>query len=174
VQQQANYDVVIGNSFLHHFPDVPRVLATISALIRPGGLFVGLHEPTPAAVPWESGDLRHVIAYFMFRARYLRRLRYHGPGPLREGTTDVWMFDADALRRLLEDQGFVQVQVLPRYLLRPFVVALLRLSLDEEKPRLTALQSTVLRSAVAIDAVLRRLLPARAFGGLSFVARRPS
>jgi SAM-dependent methyltransferase len=175
VHLQANhYDVVVGNSFLHHFPDVPGVLATIRQLVRPGGLLVGLHEPTPAAVPWESGDPRHVIAYFLLRKRYLRRIRYSGPGPVRDGTTDVWMFEPDDLQRLLVAAGFEQVRVLPRYLLRPFVVAALGLHLSAENPRLSTLQSTLLRATVAIDAILRRMLPARAFGGLSFVARRPA
>jgi 2-polyprenyl-3-methyl-5-hydroxy-6-metoxy-1,4-benzoquinol methylase len=172
--RSKHYDVVVGNSFLHHFPDVPTVLATIRQLVRPGGVLVGLHEPTPAAVPLESGDLRHVIAYFLLGSRYLRRMRYRGPGLVRVGTTDVWMFKPDDLRRLLVDAGFEEVRVLPRYLLRPFVVAALGLHLSEQRPCLSRFQSALLSATVTIDAVLRRILPARAFGGLSFVAWRPT
>jgi SAM-dependent methyltransferase len=170
----GQFDVVVGNSFLHHFPDVPEVLDTIFGLVRPGGLFVGLHEPTPAALPLETGDARHVGAFFLARDRYLRRLRHPGPDPVRAGTTDVWIFEADELERLLADRGFTEIRVLPRYLLRPFVVALLGLHLDERRPRLSGFQSSLLRGTVRLDGLLRRLLPKRAFGGVSFVARRPA
>jgi SAM-dependent methyltransferase len=170
----GQYDVAMGNSFLHHFPAVPDVLATIFGLLKPGGVFIGLHEPTPAALPWESGDVRQVAAYFLAPRRYLTGMRHQGPGPVREGTTDVWIFEARELRRLLEEQGFTDVRVLPRYVLRPFVVALLRMHLDERKPRLSRLESALLLAAVRMDSLLRRVLPKRAFGGLSFVARRPS
>lgn len=168
------FDVVLGNSFLHHFPSVPVVLSAIHKLVRPGGIFAGLHEPTPAALPWESGDPRHVVAYFLARGRYLRRIRHRGKAPVREGTTDVWIFEPADLRRLLEAQGFTDVHVLPRYLLRPFVVALLRLHLNETKPRLAGWQERLLGVTVRLDAGLRRVLPAGAFGGVSFVARRPA
>jgi SAM-dependent methyltransferase len=171
---EAHFDVVIGNSFLHHFADVPAILAKIFRLLRPGGLFVALHEPTPAAVPWESGDPRYVAAYLLRRERFWRGARYGGPGLLREGTVDVWMFEARELAELVAAQGFVQSRVLPRYLVRPFAVALLGLHLSEERPRLTSLQALILRSTVRTDAVLRRLLPVGVFGGLSCIARRPT
>jgi ubiquinone/menaquinone biosynthesis C-methylase UbiE len=171
--EPESYDVVLGNSFLHHFADVPAALAAIFRLVRPGGIAVGLHEPTPAAVSLESGDPRHVVSFVALRRWYFRRLRHHGPGPVRAGTTDVWLFEADALRALLKEQGFVDVRVLPRYLVRPFVVAALRLHLGPDRPRLTRWQERVLSATVRIDAALRRVMPSGAFGGLSFVARRP-
>jgi SAM-dependent methyltransferase len=169
----GSFDVVIGNSFLHHFPDVPAALDAVGRLARPGGLVIGLHEPTPAALPLESGDPRHVAAYLLSRWRYLRRMRHRGPGPVRPGTTDVWLFQARELEALLRAQGFVDVRVQPRYLLRPFVVAMLGLHLHEGRPRLTPAESRWLRATVRLDAALRRVLPPDAFGGLSFVARRP-
>ena len=169
----APFDLVVGNSFLHHFPDVPAVLRSAFRLTRPGGWFAGLHEPTPAALPWESGDLRQVAEYFLFRDRYLGRGRHDESGSVREGTTDVWLFDARRLRQLLTDAGFVDVRVVSRYLLRPFFVAALGLHLSDERPRLTGRQERGLLLACRLDAVLRRVLPAGAFGGLAFAARRP-
>lgn len=170
---RGHFDVVVGNSFLHHFPNVPDVLETIFQLIRPGGLFIGLHEPTPAALPLEAGSLRHLVGYLAGSQRYLRRARYGGPGPVRAGTTDVWMFDPASLRQLLSQQGFTGVRLVPRYLLRPSVVAMGKLHLGPTKPRLSRFESGLLMTAVRADAVLRKLLPAAAFGGVSFVARRP-
>jgi ubiquinone/menaquinone biosynthesis C-methylase UbiE len=171
--EPESYDVVLGNSFLHHFADVPAALGAIFRLVRPGGIAIGLHEPTPAAVSLESGDPRHVVGFVALRRWYFRRLRHRGPGPVRPGTTDVWLFEADALRGLLQEQGFIDIHVLPRYLVRPFVVAALRLHLGPDRPRLTRWQERVLAVSVRVDAALRRVMPAGAFGGLSFVARRP-
>jgi SAM-dependent methyltransferase len=168
------FDVVMGNSFLHHFPDVPDVLASVFRLTRPGGLFVGLHEPTPAALPWESGDPRQVVSYFLSRRRYMDGTRHPGPGPVRDGTTDVWIFEAEDVSRMLAEAGFTEVRVLPRYLLRPLVMATLRLHLSESRPRLSRFESLLLRASVRLDGLLRRVLPARAFGGVTFVARRPA
>jgi SAM-dependent methyltransferase len=167
------YDVVIGNSFLHHFHDVPVALKAVHDLARPGGLVIGLHEPTPAAVPLESGRVSHVGAYTALRRWYLRKIRHDGPEPVRAGTADVWLFEARDLRRLLAEQGLVDVQVLPRYLLRPFVIATLRLSLSEQLPRLRPWQARTLAATVRADALLRKILPERSFGGLSYIARRP-
>lgn len=170
----GQFDVVMGNSFLHHFPAVPDVLASILRLTRPGGTFIGLHEPTPAALPWESGDPRQVASFLLSRRRYMNGTRHSGPGPVRHGTTDVWIFEPDDMRRLLEDAGFTGVRVLPRYLVRPFLMAALGLHLNERRPRLTRFESLLLRAAVRVDSLLRRVLPAGAFGGVAFVARRPA
>lgn len=171
---QATYDVVVGNSFLHHFPDVPGALRTIRETVRPGGLFVGLHEPTPAAVAWEAGGILTPAGLLLTRERWLRRMRYDGEGPVRPGTTDVWIFEADELRALLQDAGFVDVVVRARYLVRPYVVALLGLHLGPGKPRLSRGEQAALRAALRVDAALGRVLPSRWFGGLCFAARRPA
>jgi len=170
----VQFDLVIGNSFLHHFPDVPAALRAIFRRTRPGGLFVGLHEPTPAALPWESGDPRQVVEYFLFRDRYFKRVRHGENGPVRKGTTDVWLFNPGELRTLLTDEGFTDVKVVPRYLLRPFFIAVFRLHLSEARPRLSRGEAGTMRLMIRLDAALRRILPARVFGGLAFAARRPS
>jgi SAM-dependent methyltransferase len=169
----AQFDLVIGNSFLHHLPDVPGALQAIFRLTRPGGWFVGLHEPTPAALAWESGDPRQAVEYFLFRDRYFKRIRPGENGLVREGTTDVWLFRPEELRALLTEAGFTEVDVIPRYLLRPFFIALFKLHLNEARPRLTRVQAGALRAMIRLDAQLRRFLPARVFGGLSLAARRP-
>jgi SAM-dependent methyltransferase len=172
-QGSRSFDLVIGNSFLHHFPDVRLVLDRLFATLRPGGLLVGLHEPTPAAVPLESGDLRHVAAFVMLGDRYLRWIRHKGPDTVADGTVDVWMFKPRELGALLSECGFTDVRVVPRYVLRPFFVALLKLHLDTHHPRLSSTQARLLRATVRADAHLKRVLPGRLYGGLSFAARRP-
>jgi SAM-dependent methyltransferase len=167
------FDVVIGNSFLHHFPDVPQTLATVRHLVRPGGRLVGLHEPAVGALAWEAGGVRAPLGLLFARERWVRRMRYAGDGSVRPGTTDVWIFAADDLRGLLERAGFVDVVVEPRYLIRPYVVALLGLHLRPGRERLSRVEQVLLRTSLRIDAALREVLPERVFGGLSFSARRP-
>jgi SAM-dependent methyltransferase len=172
--EPEQFDIVIGNSFLHHFPDVPKALGAIYGALRPGGLFIGLHEPAPAATPLESGQPYQVGAFYLMRARYWRNVRYKGPGPVVKGTTDIWIFERDDVQRLLADAGFDGIRVVPRYLLRPLAAAVLRMHLTEERSRLSRVQSALLGASVRADLVLQRLLPDRLFGGLAFAAVRPA
>jgi len=40
-----SFDIVAVNSALHHFPNVDATLVEASRLLRPGGIFVSMHEP---------------------------------------------------------------------------------------------------------------------------------
>lgn len=166
------FDIVVGNSFLHHFPDVPKALASTYRLLRPGGLFIGLHEPTPASSALESGQLRQVGAFYLIRRRYLSMIRHRGPAMMRPGATDIWVFELDDMRNLLSQAGFKEVRVVPRYLIRPFAVAVVNMHLTPSRPRLTPRRSALLTASVRLDAALTRLLPECVFGGLSFVGRK--
>ena len=172
--EPEQFDIVIGNSFLHHFPDVPKALGSIYRALRPGGLFIGLHEPAPAATPLESGQAYQVGAFYLTRGRYWRNVRYKGPGSVVNGATDIWIFERHDVQRLLADAGFDGIRVVSRYLLRPLIVAALRMHLTEERSRLSRAQSALLGASVRADLLLQRLLPDGLFGGLAFAAVRPS
>ena len=45
-----NYEIIIGNSFLHHFHDLSKVLSRFASLLKSGGSFISLHEPTELQV----------------------------------------------------------------------------------------------------------------------------
>jgi len=168
------FDLVIGNSFLHHFPNVPAALETIYSLVRPGGWFVGLHEPSPVAVPLESGEIRHLAAYSISPRRYLSKLR-HRPSPtVRPGATDVWMFEPGSIQKLLKEAGFEEVRVIRRYIARPFLMGAMRLHLSPERRALTEFELRALRVAIKLDDLLVRSAPKAFFGGFAFAARRPT
>lgn len=171
--KDKTFDVVIGNSFMHHFPDVPQLISTVRSLLRPGGWFIGLHEPTPPAVALEHGSLAHLAACSLSKRRYTERLRYDGPEEVRPGTTDIWMFEVDDVEVLLAQGGFTDVRVVPRYLARPLLVAKLGMHLSPEKPKLSLNGCRLLAASVKCDVVLSRLVPRRFFGGLAFAARAP-
>ena len=167
-------DVVIGNSFLHHFPNVPAALETVHSLVRPGGWFVGLHDPSPVAVPLESGDLRHLVAYTLSPGRYMRTLR-HRPSPtVRTGATDVWMFEPGSIEALLKEAEFDDVRIVSRYVARPFLVGAMGLHLSEERSSLSQRETTALRASLKLDDLLARVVPKRVSGGFAFAARRPA
>jgi 2-polyprenyl-3-methyl-5-hydroxy-6-metoxy-1,4-benzoquinol methylase len=171
----ASFDVVIGNSFLHHFPDVGLALGGFARVVRPGGLFVSLHEPKAAAIALESRNPANWLSYVRHGTAFVDGLRPEecfspaGPG------TDVWLFDEDELRSLLCEAGFESVRMEQWHFLRPLLVATAALHLGAKKPRLGLLGRGFLRSAIRADALLRDLLPSRFFASLAFSAqRRPS
>lgn len=86
---EATFDLVVGNSFLHHLPDVPAALREINRVLKPGGTFVSFHEPSVRANWWET-----------FPLSLVKDTTY------RSGFTDLWQFREDELLRLLERSGF--------------------------------------------------------------------
>ena len=50
IKLDKQFDIIIGNSFLHHMPNVPEALKNIYKMLKPGGSFITLHEPTPLSV----------------------------------------------------------------------------------------------------------------------------
>ncbi len=89
----ARFDLVTGNSFLHHVPDVPLALAEFYRVLRPDGLLILFHEPGERATFWESFPLS------LFKDTTIRE------GPC----TDLWMFAPEDLERLARQAGFSRV-----------------------------------------------------------------
>jgi ubiquinone/menaquinone biosynthesis C-methylase UbiE len=87
-------DLVIGNSFLHHLPDVGAALKEIRRVLKPGGQFVVLHEPSETSTFYES-----------FPWSLVKNTSV-------ENYTDLWQFQPEALSRLLEEAGFTRVRIL--------------------------------------------------------------
>lgn len=164
------FDVIIGNSFLHHFHDVPAVLRRFASLLRPGGFFVSLHEPTPMATVVEGAKIAAYPAACLAPGfvNDIARSRYHGD-PSR---TDIWMFERTILRRVATQSGFVSASFHPWHLLRPIIVQANRLHLSASKPALSTGESRLLRSAVVVDSFLNRILPSRCFGSFTLVCQK--
>ena len=93
----AAYDVVLFHSALHHFVDVPGVLARVRQALRPAGLLVLNDYVGPARLQWTAAQLAETnrilreVLPARLRVRYLsRQLKTHvsGPGHLRMRLAD--------------------------------------------------------------------------------------
>jgi ubiquinone/menaquinone biosynthesis C-methylase UbiE len=90
------FDIVLGNSFLHHLPDVLAALSELRPLIKQGGHLVVLHEPSERSAFWESFPLSVVKDTTM-----------------RDGNfTDLWMFQPQELVDLVRSAGFHRARVM--------------------------------------------------------------
>jgi ubiquinone/menaquinone biosynthesis C-methylase UbiE len=81
----SSFDIVIGNSFIHHLWDIDKTLAEIKRIIKPGGIFIALHEPTPIALAYESGSLMTVWLFARYGDKIIDTWRSLKDAP----TTDV-------------------------------------------------------------------------------------
>jgi ubiquinone/menaquinone biosynthesis C-methylase UbiE len=164
------FDVIVGNSFLHHFHDVPAVLRRFASLLSPGGCFVSLHEPTPMAMVVEGAK---VAAYPLAClapgfVNEIARSRYRGD-PSR---TDIWVFEPRALRKVAIENGFAAARCHSWHLLRPIVVQTRSLHLSASKPALRDDEASLLRRTIVLDSVLNRILPSRCFGSFTLVCEK--
>ncbi len=171
--ENARFDVVLGNSFLHHFPDLRTALRDLGRLLRPGGLLVALHEPAPMAVSLESGRFSYVAAQLLLGNAFIDRLRYRGPGICVPGAVDIWAVRAAALRPLFEDAGFTDIRIWRRYLLKPVLAARQARRRGAAAPHARGARmspSAMERLDLALGA--SRFMPERVFGGFMLSARR--
>lgn len=164
------FDVIIGNSFIHHFHDVPRVLSRLSDMLNPGGMFISLHEPTPMSAVVEGGKVAVWPLAVIAPELVIDIARYRYKGPPSE--TDVWMFESDKIERVAMEAGFGKATTIAWGLARPIVVYRGGLHLGIGKPALSPAEEQSFKRAVRFDAFLNRFLPQRCFGSLTLVCRR--
>jgi len=169
-----SFDVVIGNSFLHHFYDLPAALKEILRIIKPGGVFISLHEPKPLAIPLEKASLNEYLQCLLNQETYVDSIRYKGPGDVvKESGTDVWMFKPSELVDIMTDVGFKPIKVANWNIFRPYIIAKQNLHLTAEFPKYTDSQEQLFRKQVKRDALLSRFLPSIFFGSFAIMGHKP-
>lgn len=162
--------LIIGNSFLHHFHNVPKALGRFKTLLNEGGYFISLHEPTPMSTVVEGAKtLAYPLAVICPGfVNGIARARYRG----RPSDTDIWMFEPKPLKKVAKEAGFKWVEIYPWHFLRPIVVQKMGLHLSlNEKPELLTSEERMLGRAIKADSLLNRVLPARFFGSVCLVCR---
>ena len=169
----GTFDMIIGNSFLHHFYDVPRAMREFLRLLKPGGMFVTLHEPTPAAVAVERGRFKFLLDNLLKGDGVVEEMRYTGKGISPHGGADVWIFKKKELISLVRSSGFGRVVARDWHIARQFIVARKQLHLNSSKRELSPDESALLGRSISLDSVLCRLLPSYLCGSVSLAAQKP-
>ena len=168
VEFSKKFDLIIGNSFLHHFYDVTRALKRIRSFLANDGIFMSCHEPTPMATVLESGK---ILAYpfALFAPKLVNEIaRYRHKGAPSD--TDIWMFSASELERLAIESGYGFAHCFASNLFQALTVNKYAIHLAESKPILSPLELQKLELAIDADLKLARFLPSRFFSSLSLVA----
>lgn len=171
---EAQFDLIIGNSYLHHFYDVPHALRGLLKLLKPGGKLVSLHEPTPLAMAYECASVKRTLSALRRGPAFVDRLRPGGEQLPDDIGGDVWLFTPDEMKSLLAEAGYSNVRLASWHFIRTLLVGKLRMHLGPQRPRLSTFAAGALRGSIAIDSLLRRVLPARMFGSIAFAASRPT
>ncbi len=169
----GTFDMIIGNSFLHHFYDVPRAMREFLRLLRPGGMFVTLHEPTPAAVAVERGRIKFLVQNLLKGDGVVEEMRYTGKGISPYGGADVWIFKKKELTSLVRRAGFGRVVARDWHIARQFIVARKQLHLNQSKRELSPDEAALLGRSISLDSILCRLLPSYLCGSVSLAAQKP-
>lgn len=133
----GSFDLVIGNSFLHHLPDVPTALGEMYRALKPGGYVVVLHEPSVHAAFWESFPV----------SVYKSIERRTDPNNF----TDLWWFSADRLGALFSEAGFSEVRISGRGLLAALFVNAYLLVMRKLRVRSKAFIAPAQRLRVLLD-----------------------
>jgi SAM-dependent methyltransferase len=170
--RDESFDIIIGNSFLHHFYNIPKALKGFYHLLKPGGLFITLHEPTVAAIALESGNIRFLLKYLIKGEKYVEKRRFRGDGIAPGGGADVWCFQKSDIIKLAKDAGFVKVIAKDWNLFRPLMVALFALHLNSQKRELESHEIMILKTSIMMDSILCRVLPSFLFGSFCLLAQK--
>jgi SAM-dependent methyltransferase len=158
----ASFDLVIGNSFLHHLADVPAALREMRRVCKAGGFIAVLHEPSVYAPFWEAFPVS------VFKNVYRRSDE--------RNFTDLWCFVAEELRALVQEGGWQDTRVsgcgvLAAAATNAFLLILRKLHLRHHALRIPAYRLRVLLDRVESALTNGRGLPTAP--SLAIVARKP-
>jgi len=167
-----SFDVVIGNSFLHHFYNLPLAIEEFKRILKPGGLFITLHEPTIASLALESRNPKNTFLYIVKGDAYIDYFRHKGEGVALGQGGDVWMFKEKELVELFKWAGFNNLKIDYWHFLRAKIVATFGLWLSEKKPRLNFLERILLRIGIYFDLNFKEIFPKKFFSSIVLLAQK--
>ena len=112
-----SFDLVFGHAVLHHLPDLPRALAEVHRVLRPGGVLAFCGEPSrygdlAAALP--KGGARLLSPLWRLALGASSRRSDGGgesDGSELELEVDVHAFSPRGLHTMLRDAGFEGIRI---------------------------------------------------------------
>jgi 2-polyprenyl-3-methyl-5-hydroxy-6-metoxy-1,4-benzoquinol methylase len=166
-EHKKQFDLIIGNSFLHHFYNVPEALLQIKSMLNPGGTFIALHEPTVTSLALES---RNPIAFFRYIFSGDKYIEYYrkkySVSPYPGVSTDVWMFTINDLNRLLNKTGFKEIKCIQCNLFRSITAAYLSFI-----PGCKSIKTILLKTSIKLDYMVSSFLPKNLFSSVVIFAK---
>lgn len=171
LDMENHFDIIVGNSYLHHFIDPTESIRNISHSLKPGGIFVTLHEPLVTALGWESGSLALAARLFLQPQKTIERLRHIGNSP--KTAQDVWVFTHKDLWNIFAQSGLVDIRSSPWGMFRPLIAAKYKLQLSPSKSKLNVKERMMLQSGIQIDTILSRCCSREMFGSCTIRGNKP-
>lgn len=171
INLDKKYDLIIGNSFLHHFPNVPNLLNKFYDLLNPGGYFVSLHEPTKMSLVVESGKFI-LWPISIFAPKLINEIaRWFHIGDFSK--TDIWLFDPAELESIALKSGFINFRTIPWGLFRPMFAHHFGLHPSDVKFELNKTEQALFKFSLEIDSTLNRTGFQNIFGAFSVLLQKP-
>lgn len=178
----SSIDAVIGNSFLHHIPDNPRLLREIYRILKPGGVLCCTHEPSVGADHLEDFPLGYIIRLLEILHmknllnRFFRR-SLNAKADRQTILSDIWLYNEKNILILLKRAGFNEIMVTSRGFTATIVLNMVRffwyLIYKQNIP--VNLSVNLLSFFNRVDQIiLKRFLPTDYFSSLQFNARKTS
>lgn len=165
----ATFDIVIGNSFLHHFYDLPAAMTEFSRILKENGVFVSLHEPTIPALLLESFNLKRLkswiklFIYIVLGKNYIDVLRVKTT-EIVGIPTDIWLFDSKTLQKVFSNK-FRNFKTINSNFSRAILLAT-----HKKRESIYEKNSHLLQKAISVDRFLVKILPSCFFGSVTIKA----
>ena len=161
-----SFDIIIGNSFIHHLWDINKALQEIKRVIKPGGVFIALHEPAPICLAYESGSLMTAWLFLKNGDKIINSWRPEVDTP----GTDVWLFDKPELEKIFAQNGFKNIRIKNWHIFRSLITFWLKFHELKDGKDFSLFQKTSFRAAIFADKILQLILPSRLFGSSAIIA----
>ena len=167
---EGEFDIIIGNSFLHHLTDVSKSIENLMKFLKPGGAFISLHEPTPLATIVE-GKWFFLYPFCIFMPKLFNEIirnRFTG----NRSNTDLWLFNIKLFHQMCKLKNLDIVKIYRTGIARPMTIEKFKLHLNKTKSSLTNREMKILKNAIRIDSFLEKFLPNIFFGSFSVCIRK--